>query len=88
VYVFETKRARPACLITYRDMTMPGVQKPHCDPCISATRFCTGCRPYVVGVQQWGAANAAAAAAAAAAATESRMMEKYENEMSYTRVRK
>ena len=24
-------------------MTIPGVQKPHCDPCISVIRSCTGC---------------------------------------------
>ena len=26
-------------------MTIPGVQKPHCEPCISHIRCCTGCRP-------------------------------------------
>lgn len=25
----------------YMAMTIPGVQKPHCDPCSSAMRFCT-----------------------------------------------
>jgi hypothetical protein len=27
----------------YIDMTIPGVQKPHCDPWASAILFCTGC---------------------------------------------
>ena len=27
----------------YIDMTMPGVQNPHCDPCACARRSCTGC---------------------------------------------
>jgi hypothetical protein len=29
----------------YMAMTMPGVQKPHCDPCSSAIRLWMGCRP-------------------------------------------
>ena len=27
----------------YIDMTIPGVQNPHCDPCAMAIRSCTGC---------------------------------------------
>ena len=27
------------------DMTKPGVQKPHCEPWLLASRACTGCRP-------------------------------------------
>ena len=27
----------------YMDMTMPGVQKPHCEPCDSAIRCWTAC---------------------------------------------
>ena len=34
----ERKRA-------YMDMTKPGVQKPHCEPCASAIALCTGWRP-------------------------------------------
>ena len=26
------------------DITMPGVQKPHCEPCCSIIAHCTGCR--------------------------------------------
>ena len=29
----------------YMDMTKPGVQKPHCEPCACARAFCTGWRP-------------------------------------------
>ena len=28
------------------DMTKPGVQKPHCEPWLLASRACTGCRPF------------------------------------------
>ena len=29
----------------YMDMTNPGVQNPHCDPCAFAMAICTGCKP-------------------------------------------
>ena len=32
----------------YMDMTIPGVQKPHCEPCALAMRSCTGCSRVLV----------------------------------------
>ena len=33
-----------SCRRSIAAMIMPGVQKPHCRPCISWNAFCTGCR--------------------------------------------